>query len=228
MTRKVRTRSRQFPVSWALLAAVPQVSPTAFSSLSLGLSLLLCPSQPSSLQFPVLGLLAAVPQVSPAAFSSLCLWLSLLLCPSQPSSLLFPVLGLLAAVSQVSPADFSSLSWVSLPLCPRSAQQPSVPCLGSPCCCVPGQPSRLQFPVLGLLAVVPQVSPSSLQFFYGSSPCCFVCNVSLPIWVPSQGCFRRSLVVRKTSPSHFHIFYDDTSVLIFYCLVKYVFRPGHL
>ena len=101
--------SLQFPLSWALLAAVSNVSPAAFSSLSLGLSLLLCPMsaqqpsvpsllgshcccvqcQPSSLQFPLSwALLAAVPHAWPAAFSSLCLGLSLLRCPmsaQQPS-----------------------------------------------------------------------------------------------------------------------------------------------
>ena len=104
--------SLQFPLSWALLADVPHVNPAAFSSLCLGLSLLLCPTsaqqpsipsvlgspfccvprQPSSLQFPLTwALLAAVSHVNPAAFSSLCLGLSLLLCPmltQQPSVLL--------------------------------------------------------------------------------------------------------------------------------------------
>ena len=90
--------SLQFPLSSALPAAVPHVNPAAFSSLYLGLSLLLCPMstqqpsipsvfgspcccapcQPSSLQFPLSWALpAAVPHVNPAAFSSLYLGLSL-------------------------------------------------------------------------------------------------------------------------------------------------------
>ena len=200
--------SLQFPLSWALLATVSYVSPAAFSSLCLGLSLPLCPMsaqqpsvpsvlgspcrcvpcQPSSLQFPLSwALLAAVSHVSPAAFSSLCLGLSLPLCPMsaqqpsvpsvlgspcrcvpcQPSSLLFPLSwALLAAVSHVSPAAFSSLCLgLSLPLCPMSAQQPSVPSvLGSPCRCVPCQPSSLQFPLSwALLAAVSHVSPAAFS-----------------------------------------------------------------
>ena len=173
--------SLQFPLSWALLAVVSLVSSAAFSSICLGLSLLLCPMsaqqssvpsvlgspcccvpcQPSSLQFSLSwALVAAVSHVSPAAFSSLCLGISLLLClmsaqqssvpsvlsspcccvPCQPNSLQFPLSwALLATVSHVSPAAFSSLCLgFSLPLCPMSAQQPSVPSvLGSPCHCVP-------------------------------------------------------------------------------------------
>ena len=218
--------SLQFPLSWALLAAVSHVSPAAFSSLCLGLSLPLCPMsaqrpsvvpsvlgspcrcvprQPSSLQFPLSwALLAAVSHVSPAAFSSLCLGLSLPLCPMsaqqpsvlsvlgspcrcvpcqpsslqfplscrcvpcQPSSLQFPLSwALLAAVSHVSPAAFScSLCLgLSLPLCPTSAQQPSVPSvLGSPYRCVTCQPSSLQFPLSwALLAAVSHVSPAAFS-----------------------------------------------------------------
>ena len=210
--------SLQFPVSWSLLAAVPHVSPAAFSSPCLGLSLPLCPRsaqqpsvprvfvspcrcapcQPSSLQFPVSwSLLAAVPHVSPAAFNSPCLGLSLTLCPMsaqqpsvprflvspchcapcQPSSLQFPVSwSLLVAVPHVSPAAFSSpCLGLSLPLCPMSAQQPSVPrVLVSPCRCAPCQPSSLQFPVSwSLLAAVPHVSPAAF-----SSPCL---GLSLPL-----------------------------------------------
>ena len=51
MAHKVRTRSRQTPLSWALLAAVPHVNPAAFSSSSIfrrhvvfGLPLFLFPS----------------------------------------------------------------------------------------------------------------------------------------------------------------------------------------
>ena len=115
--------SLQFPLYWALLDAVPQVSPAAFSSLCLGLSLLLCPR---SAQQPLV----------PSVLGCPCCC-----APGQPSSLQFPLSwALLAAVSHVSPAAFSSLclglSWL---LCPRSAQQPSVPSvLGSPCCCAPG------------------------------------------------------------------------------------------
>ena len=176
-----------FPLYWALLAGVPHVSPASFISLCLGLSLPLCPRsaqqpsvptilgspcccipcQPSSLQFPLSwALLAAVSHVSPAAFSSLYLGLTLPLypmspqqplvpsilgspcrcIPGQPSSLQFPLSwSLLAAVSHVSPAAFSSLYLgLTLPLYPMSAQQPSVPSiLGSPCRCIPCQPSSL-------------------------------------------------------------------------------------
>ena len=200
--------SLQFPLSWALLATVSHVSPAAFSSLCLGLSLPLwpmsaqqpsvpsilgspcryVPCQPSSLQFSQSwALLAAVSHVSLAAFSSLCLGLSLLLwpmsaqqpsvpsvlgspcrcVPCQPSSLQFPLSwALLAAVSHVSPAAFSSLNLgLSLPLCPMSAQQPSVPSvLGSPCRCVPCQPSSLQFSLSwALLAAVSHVSPAAFS-----------------------------------------------------------------
>ena len=110
MTHKTRTSSCQFPLSWTLFAAVSHVSPAAFSSLCLGLSLPLCPmsaQQPSVLS--VLG--------SPCR----CV-------PCQPSSLQFSLSwALLAAVFHVSPAAFSSLCLgLSLPLCPMSAQQPSV------------------------------------------------------------------------------------------------------
>ena len=157
--------SLQFPLSWALPAAVSHVSPAAFSSPCLGLSLPLCPMsaqqpsvpsvldspcrcvpcQPSSLQFPVLG--------SPCR----CV-------PCQPSSLQLPLSWALpATVSHVSPAAFSSLCLgLSLPLCPMSAQHPSVPSvLGSPCRCVPCQPSSLQFPLSWTLpAAVSHVSPA--------------------------------------------------------------------
>ena len=203
-----QSSSLQFPLSWALLVAVSQVNPAAFSSLCLGLSLLLCPrsiqqpsvpsvlgspgccvpGQSSSLQFPLSwAFLAAVPQVNPAAFSSLCLGLSLLLCPrsiqqpsvpsvlgspcccapGQSSSLQFPLSwALLAAVSHVNPTAFSSLCLgLSLLLCPRSIQQPSVPSvLGSPCCCAPGQSSSLQFPLSwALLAAVSHVNPTAFS-----------------------------------------------------------------
>ena len=195
----------QFPLTWALLTAVSHVSPAAFSSICLGLSLPLCPMsaqqhsvpsvlgspchcvpcQPSSLQFPLSwALLTAVSHVSPAVFSSLCLGLSLPLCPMstqqssvpsvlgspcpcapcQHSSLQFHLYwALLATVPHVSPAVFSSLCLgLSLSLCPMSAQQPSVPSvLGSPCCCVPCQPSSLQFPLSwAILAAVSHVSPA--------------------------------------------------------------------
>ena len=87
--------------------------------------------------------------------------------PCQPSSLQFPMSwALLAAVSHVSPAAFSSLCLgLSLPLCPMSAQQPSVPSvLGSPCRCVPCQPSSLQFSLSWvLLAAVSHVSPAAFS-----------------------------------------------------------------
>ena len=198
--------SLQFPLSWTLLATMLQVSPAAFSSLCLGLSLPLyprsaqqpsvpsvldspchyAPGQPSSLQFPLSWtLLATLPQISPAAFSSLCLGLSLPLyprsaqqpsvpsvldspchyAPGQPSSLQFPLSWtLLAAVPHVSQAATSSLCLeLSLPLCPRSAQQPSIPSvLGSPCQCTACQPSSHQFPLpWALLAAVPHVSPAA-------------------------------------------------------------------
>ena len=203
--------SLQFPLSWALLATVSHVSPAAFSSLCLGLSLPLCPMsaqqhsvpsvlgspchcvpcQPSSHQFPLSwALLTAVSHVSPAVFSSLCLGLSLPLCPMstqqssvpsvlgspcpcascQHSSLQFHLYwALLATVPHVSPAVFSSLCLgLSLSLCPMSAQKPSVPSvLGSPCCCVPCQPSSLQFPLSwALLATVPLVSPAVFSSIY--------------------------------------------------------------
>ena len=141
--------SLQFPLSWTLLAAVSHVSPAVFSSLCLGLSMLLCPM--SAQQLSVLSVLG-----SPCC----CV-------PCQPSSLQFPLSwALLATVSHVSPAAFSSLCLgLSLPLCPMSAQQPSVPSvLGSPCCCVPCQPSILQFPLSwALLAVVSHVSPAAFS-----------------------------------------------------------------
>ena len=196
--------SLQFPLSRALLAAVPHVCPAAFSSLCLGLSLLQCPMsaqqpsvlfisgspccsapcQPSSLQFSLSrALLAAVPHVSPAAFSSLCLRLSLLQCPLSaqqpsvpsvsgspccsvpclPSSLQFPLSQALLAVS---PAAFSSLCLgLSLLQCPMSAQQPSVPSVsGFPCYSAPCLPSSLQFPLsLALLAALPHVSPAAFS-----------------------------------------------------------------
>ena len=137
------TRPQQFPLSWALHAAVPHVSPVAFSSLCLGLSLPLCPKS------------AQQPSV-PSVLGSPCCC-----APCQPSSLQFPLSwALLAAVPQVSPAAFSSLSLgLSLLLCPMSAQQPSVPSvLGSPWRCVPCQPSSLQFPLSwALLAIVPML-----------------------------------------------------------------------
>ena len=132
MTHKARISSRQFPLSWALLATVSHVSPAAFSSLCLGLSLPLCPMS------------AQQPSV-PSALGSPCHCV-----PCQPNSLQFPLSwALLATVSHVSPTAFSSLCLgLSLLLCPMSAQQPSVPSvLGSPCRCVPCQPSSLQFPL---------------------------------------------------------------------------------
>ena len=159
MSHPCQPSSLQFPLSWALLAAVSHVSPAAFSSLCLGLSLPLCPmsaQQPSVLS--VLG--------------SLCRCV-----PCQPSSLQFPQSwALLAAVSHVRPAAFSSLClWLSLPLCPMSAQQSSVTSvLGSPCRCVPCQPSSLQFPLpWALLAAVSHVSPAAF------SSLCF--GLSLPL-----------------------------------------------
>ena len=141
--------SLPFPLSWALLAAVPHVSPAAFRSLCLGLSLLLCPMSAQQPSVPsVLG--------SPGCCA-----------PCQPSSLQFPLSwALLAAVPHVSPAAFRSLCLgLSLLLCPMSAQQPSVPSvLGSPCCCAPCQPSSLQFPLSwALLAAVPHVSPAAFS-----------------------------------------------------------------
>ena len=58
VSHKACTRSCQFPLSRALLATVPHVSPAAFSSLCPGLSWLLClmsdqqPSVPSALASP--------------------------------------------------------------------------------------------------------------------------------------------------------------------------------
>ena len=169
MAYEARTGSSKFPLSWALIVAVPHVSLAAFSSLCLGPSLSLCPMsamqpsvpsvlgppcrcapcQPSSLQFPLSwALLVAVPHVSQAAFSSLCFGPSLSLCPCQPSSLQFHLSwALLVAVPHVSQAAFSSLCLgPSLSLCPMSAKQPSVPSvLGPPCRCAPCQPSSLYF-----------------------------------------------------------------------------------
>ena len=125
------------------------VSPAAFSSPCLGLSLPLCPM---SAQQPLV----------PSVLGSPCHCV-----PCQPSSLKFPLSwAFLAAVSQVSPAAFSSLCLgLSLPLCPKSAQQPLVPSvLGSPCRCVPSQPSSLKFPLSwALLAAVSQVSPAAFS-----------------------------------------------------------------
>ena len=138
--------SIQFPLSWSFLATVSHVSPAAFSSLCLGLSLPLCPMS------------AQQPSV-PSDLGSLCRCV-----PCQPSSLQFPQSwALLTAVSHISPAIFSSLCLgLSLLLCPMSAQQPLVPSvLGSPYCCVPCQPSSLQFPLSwALLATVPHVNPA--------------------------------------------------------------------
>ena len=87
--------------------------------------------------------------------------------PCQPSSLQFSLSwALLAAVSHVSPAAFSSLCiGLSLPLCPMLAQQPSVlSVLGSPCRCVPCQPSSLQFSLSwALLAAVSHVRPAAFS-----------------------------------------------------------------
>ena len=177
--------SLQFPLSWALLAAVSHVSPAVFSYLCLGLSLPLCPMS------------AQQPSV-PSALGSPCRCV-----PCQPSSLQFPLpWALLAAVSHVSPAVFSYLCLgLSLPLCPMSAQQPSVPsALGSPCRCVPCQPSSLQFSLSwALLAAVSHVSPAvfsslclglslplcpmsaqqpSVPSVLGSPCCCVLCQPS--------------------------------------------------
>ena len=181
--------SLQFPLSWALLAIVFHVSPAAFSSLCLGLSLprypmsaqqlsvpsvlgspyCCVPCQPSSLQFPLsCALLATVPHVNPAVFSSLCLGLSLSLRPlsaQQP-----PVPSVLGSPCHCAPCQPSSIQFslclgLSLSLCPMSAQQPSVlSVLGSPCCCVPCQPSSLKFPLSwALLATVSHVSPAAFS-----------------------------------------------------------------
>ena len=142
------------------------VSPAAFSSLCLGLSMPLRPRQPSSLQFPLYWALHAAASTSaqqpsvPSVLGSPCRCV-----PRQPSSLQFPLSwALLVAVSHVSPVAFSSLCLgLSLSLCPTSAQQPSFPSvLGSPCHCVPRQPSSLQFPMSwALLVAVPHVSPAA-------------------------------------------------------------------
>ncbi|KAI0233235.1 hypothetical protein LSAT2_016496 [Lamellibrachia satsuma] len=118
-----QSSSLQLPLSWPLLAAVPQVRPAAFSSFCIGLSWLLCTR---SVQQP------SVPSVlaSPGCCA-----------PGQPSSLQLSLYWpLLAAVHQVSPAAFSSLciglSWL---MCTKSVQQPPVPSvLASPGCCAPG------------------------------------------------------------------------------------------
>ena len=141
--------SLQFPLSWALLAAVPHVSPAALSSLCLGLSWPMCPMSTQQPSVPsVLG--------SPGRCA-----------PCQPSSLQFPLSwALLAAVPHVNPAAFSSLCLgLSWPMCPMSAQQPSVPSvLGSPCRCVPCQPSSLQFPLSwALLTAVSHVNPAAFS-----------------------------------------------------------------
>ena len=136
----------QFPLTWALLTAVSHVSPAAFSSICLGLSLPLCP-------------MSAQQHSVPSVLGSPCHCV-----PCQPSSLQFPLSwALLTAVSHVSPAVFSSLCLgLSLPLCPMSTQQSSVPSvLGSPCPCAPCQHSSLQFHLYwALLATVPHVSPA--------------------------------------------------------------------
>ena len=125
------------------------VSPASFSSLYIGPSLPMCPM---SAQHPSV----------PSILGSPCRCV-----PCQPSSLQFPLYwALLADVSHVSPASFSSLYiGPSLPMCPMSAQHPSVPSiLGSPCRCVPCQPSILQFPLYwALFADVSHVSPASFS-----------------------------------------------------------------
>ena len=184
-----QSSSLQLPLSWPLLAAVPQVRPAAFSYLCLASPGCCAPGQSSSLQLPLSWpLLAAVHQVSPAAFISLCLGLCWLLCtrsvkqpsvtsvlaspgccvPGQPSSLHFPLSwSLLAVVHQVSQAAFSylclGLSWL---LCPMSDQQPSVPSvLASRGCCAPGQSSSLHLPLYWpLLAAAHQVSPAAFSY----------------------------------------------------------------
>ena len=101
----------QFTLSWALLVAVPHVSPAVFSSLCLGLSLSLCPM--------------SVQQSSvPSVLGSPCRCV-----PCQSSSLQFRLSwALLVAVSHVSPAVLSSVCLgLSLSLCPRSVHQSSVP-----------------------------------------------------------------------------------------------------
>ena len=176
MAQKVRIKSRQFPLSWALLVAVPQVCPATFSSLCLELSLSLCPrsaqqpsvpsvlgspcrcvpGQSSSLQFPLSrALLVAVPHVSPAVFSSLCLGLSLSLCPMSVQQSSVP--SVLSSPCRCVPCQPSSLQFrlefpvclgFSLSLCPMSVQQSSVPSvLSSPCRCTQCQSSSLQFPL---------------------------------------------------------------------------------
>ncbi|KAI0207770.1 hypothetical protein LSAT2_007593 [Lamellibrachia satsuma] len=141
--------SLQFPLSRAVLAAVPHVSPAAISSLCLGLSLLLCPM---SAQQP--------PVPSALCFPCCCV-------PCQPSSHQFPLpCAFLVALSHVSQAATSSLCLVlSLLLGPMSAKQPQVPyALCSPYRCAPGQPSSLQFPMSwSLLATVPQISPAAFN-----------------------------------------------------------------
>ena len=144
--------SRQFPLSLALLAAVPQVSPVAVSSLCLGLSFPLCPRsarQPS------------VPSVLSSPFRC---------ARGQADSLQFHLSSaLLSAVPEVSLTAFSSICLgLSLSLCPRSSQQPSVPSLCSfPCRCARGQPDNLQFTLsLTLFAAVTQISPAAFRSSY--------------------------------------------------------------
>ena len=136
----------QFPLYWALLAAVPHISPAAFC---LGLSLLMCPI---SAQQP------SVPSV--LGYPCRC-------GPCQHINLQFPLSwATLADVTHVSPSTFSSLCLgLFLPLCPISAQQPSVPSvLGYPCRCGPCQHSNLQFPLSwAILADVAHVSPSTFS-----------------------------------------------------------------
>ena len=121
----------QFPLSWALLAAVPLVSPAAISSLCLRLSLMLCPLSAQLPSVPsVFGSPCCCAPCQPSCLQFPLSWLSLLLCPlsaqqpsvpsvfgspsccapCQPSSLRFPLSWALpAAVPLVSPAAFSSL-----------------------------------------------------------------------------------------------------------------------
>ena len=175
----------QFPLSWTLLATMPLSTqhPSVPSVLGSPGHCALC--QPSTLQFPLSWtVLATMPYVNPAPFSSLCLGLSWPLCPMsaqhpsvpsvldspghyalcQPSTLQFPLSWtVLATMPYVSPAPFSSLCLgLSWPLCPMSAQHPSVPSvLDSPGHYALCQPSTLQFPLSWtLLATMPYVNPA--------------------------------------------------------------------